>query len=69
MEKKEFKVGETFIAGLLKLKCVEAPDLDLECKGCVFKSHILCGEVYVVAGPCNHVDREDGKDVIFIEAD
>lgn len=24
---------------------------------------------FKVGGPCNHVEREDGKDVIFIKAD
>lgn len=33
MEKKEFKVGEVFTAGLVKLKCVEGES----CEGCVFE--------------------------------
>lgn len=28
MEKKEFKVGEVFDAGLVRLKCVDAPEED-----------------------------------------
>ena len=69
MEKKEFTVGEVFDAGLVRLKCVDAPEPDLGCEGCIFNDHITCGSVDVVAGPCNHVEREDGKDVIFIKAD
>lgn len=55
MEKKEFKVGEVFDAGLVRLKCVDAPEPDLGCEGCIFNDHITCGSVDVVAGPCNHV--------------
>lgn len=71
MEKKEFKVGEVFDAGLVRLKCVDAPEPDLGCEGCIFNDHITCGSVDAVAGPCNHVERGggDGKDVIFIKAD
>lgn len=42
---------------------------DAGCEGCIFNDHITCGSVDVVAGPCNHVEREDNKDVIFIKAD
>lgn len=68
MEKKEFKVGEVFTAGLVRLKCVEATAPDSGCEGCIF-DYFTCGAVGMVAGPCNHVEREDGKDVIFIKAD
>ena len=30
MEKKEFKVGEVFTAGLVRLKCVEGDTCDLK---------------------------------------
>ena len=33
MEKKEFKVGEVFDAGLVRLKCVDAPEPDLGGEG------------------------------------
>lgn len=68
MEKKEFKVGETFTAGLVRLKCVEAPAPDSGCEGCIF-NYFTCGAVDVIAGPCNHAEMEDDKDVIFIKAD
>lgn len=65
MEKKEFKVGEVFDAGLVRLKCVEptAPNA-----GCIF-NYFTCGAVHVIAGPCSHAEREDNRDVIFIKAD
>ena len=65
MEKKEFKVGEVFDAGLVRLKCVEptAPGA-----GCIF-NYFTCGAVHVIAGPCSHAEREDNRDVIFIKAD
>nr|DAL54927.1 MAG TPA_asm: hypothetical protein [Bacteriophage sp.] len=68
MEKKEFKVGETFTAGLVRLKCVEPTAPDAGCEGCIF-DYFTCGAVGVVAGPCSHEEREDNRDVIFIKAD
>lgn len=68
MEKKEFKVGEVFDAGLVRLKCVEPTAPDTGCEGCIF-NYFTCGAVEVVAGPCNCTEREDGKNVIFIKAD
>ena len=68
MEKKEFKVGEVFDAGLVRLKCVEPTAPDAGCEGCIF-NYFTCGAVGVVAGPCNHAERADNKDVIFIKAE
>lgn len=68
MEKKEFKIGEVFDAGLVRLKCVEPTAPDAGCEGCIF-NYFTCGAVGVVVGPCNHAGREDNKDVIFIKAD
>lgn len=48
MEKKEFKVGEVFDAGLVRLKCVEASAPDSGCEGCIF-NYFTCGAVEVVA--------------------
>lgn len=69
MEKKEFKVGETFTAGFVRLKCVDDSDSDLGCEGCIFGDCSYCGAIRAVVGPCCHAYREDGKNVIFIEAD
>lgn len=56
MEKKEFKVGEVFDAGLVRLKCVEPTAPDAGCKGCIF-NYFTCGAVDVIAGPCSHAER------------
>lgn len=50
MEKKEFKIGEVFDAGLVRLKCVEPTAPDAGCEGCIF-NYFTCGAVGVVAGP------------------
>lgn len=50
MEKKEFKVGEVFDAGLVRLKCVEASAPDSGCEGCIF-NYFTCEAVEVVARP------------------
>lgn len=68
MEKKEFKVGEVFDAGLVRLKCVEPTAPNAGCEGCIF-NYLTCGAVPVIAGPCSYVEREDNRDVIFIKAD
>lgn len=68
MEKKEFKVGEVFDAGLVRLKCVEPTAPGAGCEGCIF-NYFTCEAVDVIAGPCNHAEREDNKNVIFIKAD
>lgn len=56
MEKKEFKVGEVFDAGLVRLKCVEPTAPDGGCEGCIF-NYFTCGAAEVIAGPCNHAER------------
>lgn len=65
MEKKEFKVGEVFDAGLVRLKCVE----DNACDRCIFEDCDSCSCIDIIVGPCGHVDRQDNKNVIFIKAD
>lgn len=65
MKKKEFKVGEVFTAGLVKLKCVEGDT----CDGCIFEDYDSCSCTDIIIGPCGHVDRQDNKNVIFIKAD
>lgn len=66
MEKKEFKVGEVFDAGLVRLKCMEPTAPNAGCEGCIF-NYFTCGAVDVIAGPCSHAEREDNRDVIFIK--
>lgn len=65
MEKKEFKVGEVFDAGLIRLKCVEGDT----CDRCIFGDYDSCSCTDIIIGPCGRVDRQDNKNVIFIKAD
>lgn len=65
MEKKEFKVGEVFTAGLVRLKCVEGD----KCDRCIFEDYNSCSCTDIIIGPCGHADRQDNKNVIFIKAD
>lgn len=67
--KKEFKLGETFSCGLIKLR-VENGDKDFLCKGC------YCGEITTkcdvfseIVGECMREGREDGNDVIFVKVE
>lgn len=53
MEKKEFKVGEVFTAGLVRLKCVEGD----KCDRCIFEDYDSCSCTDIIIGPCGHVDR------------
>lgn len=49
MEKKEFKVGEVFTAGLVRLKCVEGDT----CDRCIFEDYDSCSCTDIIIG---HVD-------------
>lgn len=66
MKKKEFKVGEVFDLGLMKIR-VEKRDGYKRCSECFFDE--LCynndGLCYAIAGDCGCCEREDGKDVVF----
>lgn len=65
----EYKVGEVFQFGKIKLKCVENMEDD-PCSGCVFlDSHIsICESLPKFIGECCYLSRNDRKSVIFIEA-
>lgn len=66
MEKKEFKVGDVFQCGLVKLKCVES--VPYNCDGCFLsdccESDIQCVNI---VGLCGSFKREDKSDVIFVK--
>lgn len=64
MAKKEFKVGEVFQCGLVKLKCVEKSNNSIECKFCFLVDYAHC---FDIIGECDKDRREDGKDVIFVK--
>lgn len=59
----EYKVGEVFQCGLLKLKAVEWPDSN-QCTGCDLQVFADChGQLYSLVGLCS--ERKDNKNVIF----
>lgn len=67
MKKTEFKVGETFQCGLVKLKVEEEIN---GCVGCVFIGvGEACKIAGLLAGNCIAGKREDGTDVIFVKVE
>lgn len=54
-----------FTAGLVRLKCVEGDTYDR----CIFEKYNYCSCTDMIIGPCEHIDRQDNKNVIFIKAD
>lgn len=64
MAKKEFKIGETFQCGLIKLKVVES---DVFCDDCYFRE-TGCINLKNILGLCS-LDREDKTNVIFVEVE
>lgn len=58
----EYKVGEVFQFGKIKLKCVES--IDTDCRGCVLSETSHCRKFM---SHCHKFHRSDEKDVIFIE--
>lgn len=66
-KKTEFKIGEEFQFGLIKLKCIKEPGNDNPCQGCYFNNNFgsLCH--LDVAGNCCKLDRTDKTGVIFVE--
>lgn len=62
MAKKEFKIGETFQCGLVKLKVEKS---GRKCDGCYF----LGGCKRRITGACSAESREDNTDVIFVEVE
>lgn len=69
MEKKEFKIGETFQCGLVKLK-VEKNYKWNSCQGCYINElEGVCDVYYSLIGKCLRGDREDKNDVIFVKVE
>lgn len=69
MAKKEFKIGEVFQCGLIKLKCVESIDELNPCKECVLASHVGCVGAIGILGGCSAFNREDETNVIFVKVE
>lgn len=67
MAKKEFKVGEIFQLGLVKLR-VEKQDEDV-CTRCVLYHFGNCDVVHEFTGSCFHKDREDNNNVMFVKVE
>ena len=64
MAKKEFKIGEEFQCGLVKLICDEGGD----CSKCFFDGvNYCCTVVSDIVGPCDSRDREDKTSVVFVK--
>lgn len=66
MAKKEFKVGETFQCGLVKLKCIKS---EASCFRCYFVNEDNCFSFSKIVGPCYHSEREDKTNVIFVKVE
>lgn len=64
MSKTEFKIGEVFQCGLVKLRCVKATNL---CDGCVFYNGdpLTKDCSYIALGNCGSCYRKDKTNVIF----
>lgn len=69
MSKTEFKIGEVFQCGLVKLRCVKATNL---CDGCVFyfynEDPLKKDCSYIALGNCVSCYRKDKTNVIFKKA-
>lgn len=68
MAKKEFKVGEEFQCGLVKLKCTKS---GFSCDGCYFLGSSWDCRVInrLITGTCIKPEREDKTDVIFVKVE
>lgn len=68
MKRKEFKVGEVFTCGLVKLRCEKIETY--YCDGCflndVCETQGCCKEL---VGECGSMNREDKTDVIFVKVE
>lgn len=65
--KTEFKIGDVFQCGLVKLKCEKATN---GCKGCIFykkESQNDCS--FIALGNCGSCYRGDRNNVIFVEVE
>lgn len=70
MAKKEFKIGETFQFGFVKLR-VEKPDSNdlLLCEKCFFYCGCCIDKIKDAIGNCAWDRREDKTDVIFVKVE
>lgn len=69
MPRKEFKVGEVFQCGLIKLRCEESRITGSCCEGCFFHFSCFKETTENIAGPCARTHRNDKTDVIFVKVE
>lgn len=69
MPNKEFKVGETFQCGLIKLRCEESQIIGSCCEGCFFNFRCFKEITRNIAGPCARTHRKDKTGVIFVKVE
>lgn len=70
MKRKEFKVGEVFNCGLVKLKAVKYNIDSRPCLHCFIGGLTSdCRVFKQVIGECIALKREDNTDVIFVKVD
>ena len=64
---KEYKVGDEFQFGRIKLKAVEVSETS--CAGCLFRRYPgnACGAITDFTGSCAMNNRADGNNVIFVK--
>ena len=66
---KEFKVGEEFQCGLVKLRCDKKPEYCTplrRCEYCFLVPNIRCNQL---GGNCRSCTREDKTDVVFVKVE
>ena len=65
MFNREYKVGEVFQCGLIKLKVEKVRCIASCCDGGFFHFSRFKEIVRTIAGPCSRIHREDKTDVVF----
>lgn len=66
MVKKEFKIGQTFQFGFVKLKCEVGHN---RCDGCALFDIDYCENLCAFIGECDAKYRKDKTDVIFVKVE
>lgn len=70
MAKTEFKVGEVFQCGMVKLRVEMADENSLfPCSTCFFSGSCYIDRIEKAIGSCEWEKREDQTDVIFVKVD
>lgn len=67
MTENEFKIGEVFQFGFIKLQCVRA---NYKCEGCYLDSTDICScFISTCIGNCKSHKRKDKINVIFVRVE